>query len=448
LLCLIAGILVFKSVSPSSSRIVLKDQAKIEKIILHNAKGDHACHCFPPMISTNPGFQIIQKDITESSASFRWVCDKPASYQVNYGTSSSKGTLFPSTRPTTYYTDYTVKVTGLKPNTTYHAGPYAQAQTGGYPVKKWLMQNTAQSDWTFTTLAAAATTYSIGGSILDSKGAGINGVKVALSGDTTYTVTTPSTGIYEFTSLKQGKNYKVTPTKDQYKFTPEDKSYTALAANQTAQNYVGELITSVKRNRNEESLITFNVKATKMTTTDATITWTTNLLSTSEVEYGQTTQYGLKSGENSESVTDHYIQLFDLKPGTTYHFRTISKTGSEVSFKSEDFTLTTEAVEKRIVDKNDIFVEPNPCANDVVFNYRLFKPVNNVTIDIFSLSGKKVAVLESPSTALDIGWNRISWQVHDQSGRPLINGLYVYRMRFIKDGIEEVSERSQFMVRR
>jgi hypothetical protein len=446
LLCLIPCIMIFKSVSSSSSRIVLKDQAKYERITLHDAKGDHQCHCFPPMISTNPGFQI--KDITESSASFRWVCDKEATYQVNYGTTTSKGTLFPSAKPTVYYKDYTVTVTGLKPNTTYHAGPYAFAKTGGYPVKKWLMQSNNQQDWTFQTLATAVA-FSIKGSILDNAGAGMSGVTVTVSGDTSYTVTTPGTGIYEFTNLKQGKNYTITPTKAECKFTPAENKYTALAANKTAQDYIGGPLTAVKRNYGEQPLIIFNVTANKITNTDANITWNTNFPSSSEVEYGLTKQYGLKSGENTELITSHYIQLFDLKPGATYHFRVISKTGPEqVSFKSEDFSLKTEALEKRIVDKNDIFVEPNPCASDVVFNYHLFKPVTNVTIDIFTLSGKKVAALEAPSSARNSGWNRIAWGVRDHSGKHLINGLYIYKMKFTKDGAEEVLERSQFMVRR
>ena len=67
-LCLIPSILIYKSVS--SSRIILKDQAKSERILLHNAKGGHACHCFPPMIANNPGFQIL--NITATSADFRW----------------------------------------------------------------------------------------------------------------------------------------------------------------------------------------------------------------------------------------------------------------------------------------------------------------------------------------------------------------------------------------
>jgi flagellar hook assembly protein FlgD len=83
----------------------------------------------------------------------------------------------------------------------------------------------------------------------------------------------------------------------------------------------------------------------------------------------------------------------------------------------------------------------------VVFNYFLYKQVTNLTVDIFSLSGKTVAELAGPSSALASGWNRISWDVKDRAGVPLTNGLYVYVMRVKKGSAEEVLKR-QFMVRR
>ena len=441
-LLLIPGIVIVKSVSSSPSRIVLKDQMKIDKIVLHDAKGDHACHCYPPIIS---GWQI--NDITGSSATISFKCNQAATYQVNYGTSSGKGTRVPATRPTTYLTTGSVTITGLKPNTTYHVGPYAQVKSG-YPVKTWLQQDRGQSDFTFKTLAAA-TAYSIKGSVLDDKGAGINGVKLTISGDSAGSITTTNPGTYEFANLKQGKNYKITPTKSGYNFSPENKSYNSLSTDQNAQNYVGQLLTAVKIDYTKQPLI-YDVIASKITTTDATITWKTNIPSTSEIEFGKTKNYGFTTGKDTKLSTDHYLQLFDLTPGATYYFKAVSGLGNESSSSSSssDFSLTTQLFEKRIVDKTSYFTEPNPCANKVEFHYYLYQPVSNLTIDVLTLSGKKVAVLESPSSALNTGWNRISWDVKDRSSIPLVNGLYVYTMKIKKGSDEEVMERSQFMVRR
>jgi hypothetical protein len=439
-LLVIPGIMIFNSVWSSSSRVVLKDQMKIDKIILHDAKGDHACHCFAPIISA---WSI--KNVTDVSATVSFKCSAPSSYQIDYGTSSSHGTKVPSARPATYQTDGSVTITGLKPSTTYHVGPYAQAQTGGFPVKTWLQQDRGQSDFTFTT-TAGATAFTIQGSVLDNKGAGIAGVAVALAGDSAASITTTSNGNYSFANLSK-KNYTVTPTKATYTFTPANKAFTGLAANQT-QNFVGQPPSAVVEDFSEKPLI-YDVGTSDVQTTSANIIWKTQIPTTSQVEYGTSQNYGLKTGEIPELSYDHYLQLFGLKPGTTYHFKVVSGAGLEkASAASSDFSLTTQLVEKRIADKISIFTEPNPCSNKAEFHYNLYQPVNNLTIDVLTLSGKKVAVLEAPGSALGAGWNRISWDVRDRSGSPLVNGLYVYSMKFSKGKNEEQLERSQFMVRR
>jgi hypothetical protein len=438
LLVFIPCLLVFKS---DSSSIVLKDQAKIERIILHNMIGEHACHCFPPMISTNPGFQITP---TADGAKFRWVCDVAASYQVNYGTSNAKGTLFPAS-PSGTYKDNTITVTGLKPNTTYHAGPYSQVS--GHAVKKWLMSNDKTTDWTFTTLAGA-TGFSIKGTFLDSKGVGISGVKVAISGDSTGSVTTPAAGTFEFANLKAGK-YTITPTKDKFTFVPENKAYTALAADQKDQNFVGSTGVAVMGRTDENLCVVYDVAVKTVSANEATITWKTSSRATSQVEYGTTKSYGSKSSENTELSTDHYIQLFDLSPGATYFYRVVSKIPEVTTpFYSTDFSLKTEAFEKRIADKNNYFVDPNPCNDRTEFNYYLYQPVNNLSIEVLSLSGRKVAVLEAPRSALNTGWNRIAWNVKDNAGKSLVNGLYVYKMKFSRGNSQEVFKSAQLSVRR
>jgi hypothetical protein len=358
----ILAVVFLKGFSPFSSRILLKDQEKIDKILLHNPVGTHDCHCYPPKIATNPGFRIT--NITATSASFRWVCDVPSTYQVSYGTTAGKGTLFPAARPAVYYTDYTVTVTGLKPGTTYHAGPSAWEKSWAKP-KSWLMENREMNDWTFKTLDKTA--------VLRDQDVSPSG-KVEIS----------------------------------------------------------------------------EVKSIDVSTTQATITWKTDFKSTSQVEFGTTKELDMKTGENMDMVTNHVIQLFDLERGGTYYYRVISRADPEKDVRSYStgFDLKTEVLEPRISDTKNHFVEPNPCANNVEFNYYLYQPVNDLSIDILTLSGKKVAELQSPASSLGKGWNRVSWNVKDRSGNPLVNGLYVYIMKFTKDGTREVLKRSQFMVRR
>lgn len=57
----------------------------------------------------------------------------------------------------------------------------------------------------------------------------------------------------------------------------------------------------------------------------ATISWTTNEVSDSQIEFGPTTNYGTLTNLNSSPVTFHSVNLTGLSAGTTYHYRAKSR---------------------------------------------------------------------------------------------------------------------------
>ncbi|TSC93467.1 MAG: cell wall surface anchored protein [Candidatus Berkelbacteria bacterium Licking1014_7] len=65
--------------------------------------------------------------------------------------------------------------------------------------------------------------------------------------------------------------------------------------------------------------------ASSITTKTATITWTTNEVSNSIVDYGATNSYGSSAGNSAESITSHSVALKGLTPGATYYFRVKSR---------------------------------------------------------------------------------------------------------------------------
>ena len=73
----------------------------------------------------------------------------------------------------------------------------------------------------------------------------------------------------------------------------------------------------------------------------ATINWTTNEKSTSQVEYGLTTNYGILTIKYTTLITSHSVALSNLKAGTTYHYRVISTDASNNSTTSTDHTFKT-----------------------------------------------------------------------------------------------------------
>jgi hypothetical protein len=83
-----------------------------------------------------------------------------------------------------------------------------------------------------------------------------------------------------------------------------------------------------------------DITVSNITASSATITWTTNQMSDSLVEYGVTTSYG-SSVSDSTLTINHSITLTDLVPLTTYHFRVTSKNSYGFSSSSGDVLFTT-----------------------------------------------------------------------------------------------------------
>ena len=84
------------------------------------------------------------------------------------------------------------------------------------------------------------------------------------------------------------------------------------------------------------------VAATNITQNVATITWTTDELSNSAVEYGTTTSYG-STRSDATLVTSHSINLIGLSAATLYHYRVSSTDAAGNTSTSSDRTFTTSS---------------------------------------------------------------------------------------------------------
>jgi hypothetical protein len=67
------------------------------------------------------------------------------------------------------------------------------------------------------------------------------------------------------------------------------------------------------------------IAVSNITATSATITWTTDELADSQVDYGSTSSYGLTTMLDPTLVTTHSVSLIGLTNGATYHYRVKSK---------------------------------------------------------------------------------------------------------------------------
>ncbi len=86
-------------------------------------------------------------------------------------------------------------------------------------------------------------------------------------------------------------------------------------------------------------------EASSITASSATITWGTNEMSDTQVEYGVSINYGLSSNLDTTLKTSHSITLNGLNTGTTYHYRAKSRDAAGNLAASNDLTFTTTIVD-------------------------------------------------------------------------------------------------------
>jgi len=85
------------------------------------------------------------------------------------------------------------------------------------------------------------------------------------------------------------------------------------------------------------------IAAINLTTSGATITWTTDEPSDSQVDYGISTSYGASSPLNSQMMTLHSVTLTGLSASASYHFRVNSRDAAGRLATSNDFSFITLA---------------------------------------------------------------------------------------------------------
>jgi hypothetical protein len=83
------------------------------------------------------------------------------------------------------------------------------------------------------------------------------------------------------------------------------------------------------------------VSVSGISTSGATVSWTTDVAATSQVEFGTTTAYGNLTTLNSSMVTSHTVSVTGLTKNTLYHYRVHSKNSSGVESISGDAVFST-----------------------------------------------------------------------------------------------------------
>ncbi len=118
---------------------------------------------------------------------------------------------------------------------------------------------------------------------------------------------------------------------------------TAVDINGNESDYSNEASKTVGSASDTTAPVISYVAVSGMTGSGATIKWTTNEASNTQVEYGATTAYGKSTTINSSLVTSHIQTLSGLSAGMLHHYRVKSKDAAGNLAVSADYTFTTAA---------------------------------------------------------------------------------------------------------
>jgi uncharacterized lipoprotein YddW (UPF0748 family)/chitodextrinase len=162
---------------------------------------------------------------------------------------------------------------------------------------------------------------------------------------TTFTTKNTGTGFYGFSEVTPGA-YTVRAEAQGYNTVDTPVTITAGVVSGIDFTLVAETTPPV---------IT-NVRSANIQATNAQILWDTDEAATSQVDYGQVIPYANMTTEDMVRVTAHTVQLVNLAPLTTYHYRVRSYDAVRNMAQSTDYTFATTASDTPadiIVDNSD-----------------------------------------------------------------------------------------------
>jgi peptide/nickel transport system substrate-binding protein len=111
---------------------------------------------------------------------------------------------------------------------------------------------------------------------------------------------------------------------------------------------------------------------------NATVTWTTDDASSSQVEYGTTTSYGLTTTLDTTKVTSHSVLVKDVPPGAIIHYRVKSDSGTDTA-ASADATITTNAAVRVTLGVLELMDDASPIlvqgTADCLILSRVYEPL-------------------------------------------------------------------------
>ncbi|MBI3804987.1 MAG: fibronectin type III domain-containing protein [Nitrospirae bacterium] len=280
----------------------------------------------PPVFSG-----IGASGVTQTGATVGWTTNEPATTQVAYGTTTAYGSF--STLNTALVSAHTVSLTGLTASTTYHYQVISRDAAGNVATSSdAIFITTAIPDTTAPSVPAglAATVPSSTQINLSwsasTDNIGVTGYRVYRNGTQ---VATPSGLTYSDGGLTANTAYSYTVAASDAAGNLSAQSAAISARTLLAPDTTPPVISAVA--------------AGSITSTSVVISWTTNEVADSQVDYGTTASYGTTTAVVSKLIAAHSQTLTGLLPSTLYHYRVRSKDPAGNVATSADAIFVTAA---------------------------------------------------------------------------------------------------------
>ncbi len=282
----------------------------------------------PPVVSA-----ISATSISDDGATISWTTNEAADTQIEYGTSTAYGSS--TSLNTSMVTSHSGTLTGLNELTLYHYRVLSRDAAGNL---------TTSGNNTFTTIAGPDTTAP------------------SISGIASGNLTTSAAKITWTTSEAADSRIEYGTTTSYGNFTPLNSSLvtahsqniSGLSAGTTyhfrvlSKDAASNLATSGNNSftttaspGDTSGPVISSIDVSNISTSGATVTWSTDEAASSQVEYGTTISYGTFSSLNSSLVSSHSRGLSGLSPSTVYHYRVISKDAADNSSTSGNGSFTS-----------------------------------------------------------------------------------------------------------
>ena len=100
---------------------------------------------------------------------------------------------------------------------------------------------------------------------------------------------------------------------------------------------------------------------------------------------------------------------------------------------SKEWVLIRNFKVTNSLEIHNVYNYPNPFSDATYFTFKLTQIPDEMLINIFTLTGRKIREIKLSGSDLQNDFNRIYWDGKDEDGEVLANGVYLYKLISIKD---------------